>query len=376
MFLGSLQIRNSTSKVLATECSKKNSVIYAILSYNRKLFNIIQPHSTEHQLSSFDLNLILHFVNAQTALPGNELWFPICLPRLSSSGFVHCYSCSIGIGGLSLTLISQEPSIEEFRELQDIANKIRCEMGGEIDEDKVLRIFKLSDEQLSGDDGLIWERGDSNLVSDDEKTVEVSDDELWKKRFGVYLLHFLKKASNFKTQIQSYCDMASLAHFSFRYWTHIRHCDSGVNSGGRLSQLFGPPLSIVSSCGLSERKVWQMYQRLSLKLRLDDEDFIDGSSALYDQCKLEACGQDMYNSQFRPSQIFHEGKTSINRFLTMNDHDGVYVAFQGDHYEFIGVASSELISSTDDIRILCTTLVETLLCKTDDLFIKEPLSFL
>eukprot|EP00554_Chaetoceros_debilis_P010241 CAMPEP_0194106654 /NCGR_PEP_ID=MMETSP0150-20130528/6625_1 /TAXON_ID=122233 /ORGANISM="Chaetoceros debilis, Strain MM31A-1" /LENGTH=423 /DNA_ID=CAMNT_0038794847 /DNA_START=245 /DNA_END=1513 /DNA_ORIENTATION=- len=146
-----IEVRNTTSKVLATICSRhpSQSILYAILSCDEKrLFGIIQPHASEHQLTSYDLNLVLHYVDSQTALPPqggegghHELWYPLCLPRLSSSGFVHCYTTRMGFdfgrqsqnqnsgrangnggrsgsgsgsGDLKLTLISQEPSTEEF----------------------------------------------------------------------------------------------------------------------------------------------------------------------------------------------------------------------------------------------------------------------
>ena len=101
-----LQIRDYTSKILSTVCSRNKSIIYAILSIDKKLFNIIQPRASYHQLQSFDMNLLLHFLTSQTQTADNELWFPICLPSLSQSGFVHAYQCCVGMDDLKLTISS------------------------------------------------------------------------------------------------------------------------------------------------------------------------------------------------------------------------------------------------------------------------------
>ena len=71
--------------------------IFAILPVGRKLFTMIQPSNTRHQLCHSDLTMLLNFVgshdndNGTPPSVGSELWFPVCLPRLDPTGFVYTY---------------------------------------------------------------------------------------------------------------------------------------------------------------------------------------------------------------------------------------------------------------------------------------------
>lgn len=380
---------------MATQCSKNNSIIYAILSTNKSLFNIIQPHRKEHQLSSFDLNLLLHIFESQTLVAGNELWFPICLPRLNQSGFVHCYQRYIGVetdGDMRLTLISQEPSIDEFQSLQLTAAKIRMELGIELEKDSVLRIYDLSDRSeeenstdSSGTESLIWERSiledinasliDFGNVSEDNGHEE-TDMNMWRKRFRKYWAYCMKRVLDENVQneiMQSYCDMSSLIHFVFRLDVPIRHCNSGVDSGGYLSQLFGPPLGS-NWYNISEKRVWQIYQKLNLMLRQGSEQVEDTLSTFDDLHDTFAAGPDTI-SQYRPSQVFHDDNKlhlTDDYFVSIIDGDEIYAGLRGPKYEFYAVLPGNL-SSASDAKILCATLIETLLSKGDEL---QPLSFL
>jgi len=379
------EIRNYTSKVLATECSKTNSIIYAILSIKEKLFNIIQPHNKDHQLNSFDLNLLLHFFDSQTILPWSELWFPICLPRLSQSGFVHCYQCYLGIADVRLTLISQEPSIEEFQYLKSTAVNIRNELGIETEKDDVLHVYSLSgseDEELQGDEKLLWERrhaSEENSSNSDSIIVEYDYAEerqrVWKRRFGAYWPFVMKQVLRQDYQddmMEGYCNMASLIHFVFRHSVPICHCNSGADSGGKLCQLFGPPLRIHDNGGLTARKVWKNYQVLSLKLRLGSESF-ESTLDSYDDLTTNVTTVQDTISQFRPSVLLHERcLIKDDNFISFVDGDEVYAALGGTDYEFYAVLPASL-SSPSDAKILCSTLVETLMSKGEEL---QPLSFL
>ena len=384
-----VEIRNFTSKVLATECSKKSTIIYAILSNGKKLFNIIQPHAREHQLNSFDLNLLLHFFESQTLLQGSELWFPICLPRLSSAADVYCYHCYLGVADMKLTLVSQEPSIEEFQSLQSTALKIRRAMGIESEKNEILRIYNISDkdkasDDLSGDERLIWER---NVLEDTDSEDEIltHDHEVGSnRRFIAYWTYHMKKALDQEFQdelMQNYCNMASLMHFVFIQNVPIRHCDSGADSGGKLAQVFGPPLRLTrmgddgSHEKLSERKIWQKYQQLSLKLRLGS-DSVETTLGSYDELTKKAANGTAPDSinQHLPSQLLlEEDCWTENDFVVLSDEDGGYIALSGKEYVLYAVLPDTLNSCSDDAKILCSALVETLLKKGDEL---QPLSFL
>ena len=378
--------------MLATECSKTNSIIYAILSHGKKLFNIIQPHNKDHQLNSFDLNLLLHFFDSQTILPGNELWFPICLPRLSQSGFVHCYQCCLGISDIRLTLISQEPSIEEFQYLSTTATNIKKEMGIEIEKDDILRVYDLSsgsgglDNELQGDEKLLWERHGpdhcgANSVGTNDIITEYDFNEekmrSWKRRFCAYWSYSMREVS--RHDYQDYCNMASLTHFVFRHSVAIRHCNSGADSGGKLSQMFGPPLHLPAdnqnysetSTTHMEKTILKNYQKISLMLRQGSDTF-ESTLDSYNDITANIPAQNDTISQYRPSMRLNEMCISDDEYVTFIDGAELYVGLGGSNFEFYAVLPANL-SSPMDAKILCLTLIETLMSKGEEL---QPLSFL
>jgi len=354
---------------LAKECSKNKSIIYGILSIGKRLFSIIQPHKREQQLSPFDLNILMYFLDNDQMLmiPQSELWFPICLPRLSQSAFVNCFQCCIGDLGMRLTLISQEPSLEEFKSLQSTARAITAALG--------MNPGSIEKESVSGDQGQNRNAIPEEIMTNEEKKVKQ-----WRIRFSRYLSSCIKDALNEKSQkemMQNYCDMASLIHFTFRYAVPIRHCNSGAVSDGKLIQSFGPPLS-VDGCNLSEKKIWTMYQRLGLRINVGTESVEDVLDMYNSVSAKSARYEDTTTiSRNRPSQIMHEtffdhSADDDVKFLYIADGEELYVAQRGQNYDFYAVFPTAL-SSIADAQILSSALVETLLHKSDDL---QFLSFL
>merc|ERR1719232_2473753 len=98
------------------------------------------------QLHTSDLHLILTFVGRQPGLLTNELWFPLCLPRFNSSGFLYAYtSCLDPMGtGLSIVLISPDNTTNQFESFRSAANTIRKNLGLRSIKTKVLRVFDSS----------------------------------------------------------------------------------------------------------------------------------------------------------------------------------------------------------------------------------------
>ena len=168
--------------------------------------------------------------------------------------------------------------------------------------------------------------------------------------------------------------MACLAHFVFLYSVPIRHCNSGADSGGKLCQLVSPPLRLPedeSQHGKKERRIWNTYQKLSLELRVGSDSF-ESSQDSYDE--ITAAEHDQGSiCQYRPSVLLHEKCLEDESFITSVDGDELYAALGGPNYEFYAVLPASL-SSPLDAKILCSTLVETLMSsKGEEL---QPLSFL
>jgi hypothetical protein len=366
------RIRDHSSKILAMECSKSPSIIYAMLSIKKQLITIVQPRDSMYQLTSHDLNLLLEFLDGQI----NEAWFPLCLPRLSTNGFVHGYQNNLsGTSDLKLTLISQEPSTEEFSMLRSVADKIRHLLGFKSQpEENILQIYHLNDKYLKGDDALLWER----IHLDDNEIIH-DDDSHHKALFNRSFLNSIKIARDHILQekkMKEYCDMSLMQHFIFRYNMPIRDFKTG-SVVGCLPQCFGPSFEQTLDGSESASKYWKMYQRMSLIPRIDSspiEGDLDGfvnwnsSTKQNAQESFELC---------RLSQTLHEkiSDMSDTSLYYKEDKEEAYVIYWNKDFEFYGIMNGTM-TSRDNALILCSTLVETLLHKKGDIFISVPLAFL
>eukprot|EP00571_Detonula_confervacea_P008040 CAMPEP_0172316914 /NCGR_PEP_ID=MMETSP1058-20130122/29952_1 /TAXON_ID=83371 /ORGANISM="Detonula confervacea, Strain CCMP 353" /LENGTH=641 /DNA_ID=CAMNT_0013031353 /DNA_START=86 /DNA_END=2008 /DNA_ORIENTATION=+ len=357
------EIRENASKMLIHACGKgigRTSDLFAILTVGTRLVTIVQPPNPSSQLHTSDLHLILTFVGRQPGLLTNELWFPLCLPRFDSSGFLYAYtSCLDPMDtGLSIVLISPDNSTEQFKSYHNAANTVRKTLGLPSVRTKVLRVFDSSSNVSTASSastpakgniryGRSDSAGDLSTISietgDSERKKTHLDDAAWKTKYessneafdeddkdgdgkgiarrisqgsspGIiamrrptldsqisatcYLENFLedddleedeeketnheaplltalKVALSAKQQeemMTSYLQLASAVHFVFRCDIYV---NSGSNGGGSapskgemLTQCFGPPLSFPFTDASSQSHVWDVYQRLSLRLRL------------------------------------------------------------------------------------------------------------
>ncbi len=337
------------------------------------LFNIIQPHAKHHQLHSFDINLLLHFISSQTQTADNELWFPICLPTLSQSGFVNAYQCCLGMDNLKLTIISQDPTLEEFERLRSITENIRLEFGLGQNEKSLLRIYQLKIvkevEDVITDEQFIWER--TKLLDHFNNRNETFELHTVKQKFGHHLIRSIKKASNNAFQehlMQSYCEIASITHFVFRYSAPIRNCSSGsIAGGGYLSQCYSPSMNLQIKDSTIKRRVRKAYERMCLHLRL-------GSTT--SQSKIDAF-DDSYGSdvnEFRSSQMMHERRLQDHDRLIYFKHENeLFLGLIGQNYELYAYFNTNI--APFDAHVLSGALVDTLLHDIHDLLHCKPQSF-
>lgn len=384
----SQKIRHYTSKILCTICSRHKSIIYAMLSIDKKLFDIIQPHCHQYQLQSCDLNLLLYFITSQTTCPDNELWFPVCLPLLSQSGFVNGYQCSIqGMDELKLTIITQDPTIEEFKRIQCIAKEVQLKLGlltFKDTKESILRVYHLEKQRIGNyhvinDDDIIWERttikrdykATNGHANDIKEEVALSIQE---KKIGFHLLRSIKKAMNVQYQnelMQSYCEIASAAHFVFRYVAPIRDFTSGsTNGGGSLSQCFSSSLMHIGGNNISSKQqyIWNAYEKLSLQLRFGSTSPIIGEQ----QEKKISTTVDGIN-EYRPSILLHERKSEINRIAYFVDDNELYFGRSGTNYELFVYFNTDI--TPFDADTLSTVLADTLINDVNDLLHCKPQSF-
>ena len=126
--------------------------LFAILVVGTKLVTIVQPKHPTSQLHTSDLNLILTFVGKQHGLLTNDLWFPICLPRFNSGGFLYAFTSCLDPADtqLSIILISPDNRTEQFESFRSAADKVREGLGLPIKKSKILRVFDSSSLSSSG----------------------------------------------------------------------------------------------------------------------------------------------------------------------------------------------------------------------------------
>mmetsp|Transcript_24063 Transcript_24063/g.27464 ORF Transcript_24063/g.27464 Transcript_24063/m.27464 type:complete len:564 (-) Transcript_24063:28-1719(-) len=375
------EVRDFTSKILCKICSKHKSIVYAILSVNSKLFNIIQPQVKQYQFQSCDLNILLQIISSQTLLSSsdnNALWFPICLPGLSQSGFVHGYQCTLGIDELNLTIISQDPSIEEFQRMQAVADEIRIDLGLIPPNEQTLRIYDLSQKrekkqslQPSGtnDNNLVWERisDDTNCDHSDETC------DIHRKRYGCVLIRSIKKAliPEYQEEIfEGYCDLASVIHFVFCTSALIRDCHSGSTSGGHLEQYCSPKMNFKDTI---KKEIWNAYQKLGLRLRIGSTSVQSTMKALDDILFTQGNNDHNSTNLCRPSQILHE-KVATEQGISYFIHgEYLFLGLSGKNYDFYATLSVTVPPL--DANTLCGVLLDTLIHDMNDLFQCKPQSF-
>jgi hypothetical protein len=103
------ELRNQISHMIqqhirtaTTGTTTSPNMIAALLFMEQQYVTILQHTATI--LHSSDLSLIPSFLQRQLqqSQPITEVWIPLCLPRLYSSGYVYCYATNIPIRSCSI----------------------------------------------------------------------------------------------------------------------------------------------------------------------------------------------------------------------------------------------------------------------------------
>jgi len=326
------------------------------------------------------LNILLHIISSQTQTIDNEQWFPVCIPTLSQSGFVHAYQCCLGMISLKLTIISQDPTIEEFGQLRELAAEIRIELGLSQTEESILRIYRLNHnhENSVTDDELLWERSKLSDEKREKKNVRagsfVDDSEtlIAAHTLGYHLLQAVKKEEETITTYQEYLnsiiqkhDIATISHFLFRYSAAIQHHKSGAVSDGSLTQCYC--LSHSQNDLITKKQVWHVYEQLRLDLRLN--------------LKSSQADIDIFHTNYksginehRPSQLLHEYTCTPQDagLIYVKKGEELFVGLQKGNYELYLYFKNDI--SPLKAYKLSQLLMESLLIDVNDLFDCRPQS--
>jgi hypothetical protein len=401
-----IEIREYASKMLINSCGRSNtSDLFAMLVVGTRLVTIVQPANPSSQLHTSDLHLILTFVGCQTGLLTNELWFPLCLPRFDSSGFLYAYTLCLDPNdtGLSFIMISPDNSMEQFQSFREAANIVRKRLGLPLSVSKVLRVFNSSTpsnasttsftpltDKSDNDSGMDFAQEINKFVTKLsistylENSYEKDADEDKKLAHEAPLLtalHVALSAKNQEEMMDSYLRIASAVHFCFRCDIYVNSAQSSGGgtpaTGAMLTQCFGPSLTFPFTDASSKSKVWDIYQRLALRLRLGSAsvettmaalDTITNTAYHQNQYKAGACGI----SKECPTQLLLESPPKEHS-VTYVVEDHLYVGLNGKFFELYATLPATIPPKTG--TALCARLVKSLMGDERILFLSNPITW-
>ena len=265
----SAKLRETCSNVLHTVGRTTPNIVFAFLLVGNKLLTIVQPSYRPHQFKSSDLQLIIQFVHHQPGLLTSELWFPVCLPRFNASGFLYAYTnCFDKKKKLSLVLISQINTTQQFEEFRLASIKIRRELDIPEEQGSILRITARTESQGTSHFDVEWKRSTNDSHSQSSGVALMPEGKARQpppvKESGFILKEIQRTLDekSFLSRMEEYCSFADAIHFVFRL-------DVPIKSDGILTQCICAPLSDVPFVDdKSKQRVWNMYQRLCLRMRI------------------------------------------------------------------------------------------------------------
>jgi len=365
------QLREHASKVLQNVGYETDGLLFAALIVGDKLVTLVQPKYRYHQLNVNDVHLILSFVQSQPCLNENESWLPICLPIFHSDGYIYTFtSCLHKDTGLTLMLMSTNESQEQFNTFRKAATRIKQQLYNE--------------KESSGLDIKILFQPINTNKSDESIGIIPG---LLIKGITQAILPEIEEAT-----FQKYCTIASCYHFLFRLDTPLpctplpktkNEKKSNKNGSKVFSQCISPPLSFPFVDSKSKQRVWNTYQRLSLRLKLGASS-IDASMHAYNTISSSGNNvdaqymgttemEDMGIKSSCPAIQIIEPKPPKQGITYILDGNELFFALNGNDFVLMAV-----FPATIDIRIAaasCAKLVRQLMREDRNLFIEKPLTW-
>jgi hypothetical protein len=276
------ETRQAASQVLCTVGSNTDDTVFALLIADGKLLTVVQPAFRAHQLRTSDMHLLLCFLGRHQGIYSSELWLPVCLPRFNSSGFLYCYTHCLDVETkLVIALISQNGTTEQFQIFRDAATIIRRKLSFPVVVGSVLTILdtetSFESSHRTGTD-VQWSRSTSceddyvDASGDGDKMIPyvAGANEKDVKHDLLEDLKFSLDTTNVDDTFKAYLDIAQAIHFIFRFdaliHTEGRHARG--SKSGHLTQCINAPVVAPFDGVASKRRLWSMYQKLNLRLRL------------------------------------------------------------------------------------------------------------
>jgi hypothetical protein len=260
----SQHVRDAASRVLQGLGNNAEDLVFAMILSDAKIITLVQPSHHSYRIKNVDLQLFVSFVYRQPGLLKDELWLPFCFPRFNASGFLHCYTNCLDMQTKTvLVLVSPDPT--QFAEYRRVTALIlRPKLG--LQSYQVESVLEILDSQTSDQNAegrgmdVQWRRSDFDEDSCDE------DYEMIPRMHDGNELGLLREiqsaaaCSSAGVYIRDLIGSIGIEHFVFRLGVCI---DNAPDC--KFLQCISSKEAVI---GLTERRLWSTYQKLSLRLRL------------------------------------------------------------------------------------------------------------
>jgi len=344
------QVRDNASRVLFDIGKRTDNTVFALLVSGTKLLSIVQPRHVPHQISSFDLHLLINFAHSRPGLLTSELWFPICLPRFNSSGFLYAYTnCLDSDTKLTLVLLSQSNTTEQFQLFRNAAFAARENLGLPQVVGNVLRI--IPSDGVEPIDDVAWRRShdtgeedyvDVSLDGDGEMIPYVFKDsppptiQNATQNKKSILLEEIEGALNPEVTtkiLEECCEIAHAKHFLFRLDALVQTDHSQT---GKVMQCLSSCLNTHFEDDFSKRRVYSMYQKLQLRMRLGSATCEASMDAFDAVARVQAASEEDHMKgigRHCPASCLTESPPSVQGVTYVIDGSELFLAMNGREFE-------------------------------------------
>jgi hypothetical protein len=371
-----------------------------------KLITLIQPSYLPHQLHTSDVILLMHFLNRQkNNLQTSELWLPVCLPRFHSHGFLHCYAhCLVSETQLTLLLVSQYDTTDQFQHFRDAATRIRRALGISQSCNTVLEMSDntCSSRQNMNSNDVPWKRNTNQSDNDsaqfkndvvdegDDDEYEIVSHEIGSASSGSSLL--IEELQSIVAdqypvsrdlKSQKYME-AGVSHFIFRKnvrgQTSVREQKKMETEKlpGRLAQCICADFPWNEED--SKRSVMICYQKLQQRLRLGFSWSAEWSNKVFNAHNKTSHGVGNKSARqetaayFCPATSFSESSANFERAVHMVQNRKTFMALNGQDHELY--FTLEGLISVKDAAALGSKLMHKLVADDDLLFLNRSPTWL
>jgi hypothetical protein len=106
------------------------NTVAALLCIGHELISIVQSSHERYQIQPWpDLDLLLNCIEEQNA-GLSDLWLPICLPCISSTGFLHCFAHQLDAStNLTVAIVGSDSSTAQFQRYRNAALRMKDQLG-------------------------------------------------------------------------------------------------------------------------------------------------------------------------------------------------------------------------------------------------------